>query len=284
LNVKIDTGIRDVSCGYTFRLDKDEAGRYVMRNIRGNHIAVVPKGRAGSEIGIRDSAPPSTTTVTTGADMKNLLKIVGLGFQNYAKDAKPEDVGELLQEMRDGDAVNDAAPVLDTKNPAFLAAVNAAVDAKMAAKDAEEEEEKKKKDDEEKAAKDAEKECESMADGEKEDEEATMDAEVLPPANLSETLFSIGDAAKHLGNLRKAVAKSKDQGAIDSYNALAKQIKGLKSGVKDGAIDPFAALTRPGNATVDAEPEVPMFMFFNGKSHEQGLKDWNEYQKSKGAR
>jgi hypothetical protein len=58
LNIKIDTGIRDVSCAYTFTLDKDRIGRYIMRNIRGNHVAVVPKGRGGSEIGIKDSAPP----------------------------------------------------------------------------------------------------------------------------------------------------------------------------------------------------------------------------------
>jgi hypothetical protein len=56
LNLKIESGVRDVSCGYTFVLDKLD-GRYIMRNIRGNHVAVVPKGRGGSEIGIKDSKP-----------------------------------------------------------------------------------------------------------------------------------------------------------------------------------------------------------------------------------
>lgn len=56
LNVKIDAGVRDVSCGYTFLLAKDEAGRLVQTKIRGNHIAVVPRGRAGDDVGIRDSA------------------------------------------------------------------------------------------------------------------------------------------------------------------------------------------------------------------------------------
>jgi hypothetical protein len=56
LNLKIEGGVRDVSCGYTFVLDKI-GGRYIMRNIRGNHVAVVPKGRGGSEIGIKDSKP-----------------------------------------------------------------------------------------------------------------------------------------------------------------------------------------------------------------------------------
>ena len=56
LNVKIDGGIRDVSCGYTFVLARDEAGRLIQTRIRGNHGAVVPRGRAGDEVGIRDAA------------------------------------------------------------------------------------------------------------------------------------------------------------------------------------------------------------------------------------
>lgn len=54
LNIKIDDGVRDVSCGYTFVLRMD-AGRLIMTKIRGNHVAVVPRGRAGSEVGIGDS-------------------------------------------------------------------------------------------------------------------------------------------------------------------------------------------------------------------------------------
>lgn len=284
LNVKIEGGIREVSCAYTFSLDKDAAGRFVKRKIRGNHIAVVPKGRAGPEIGIKDSAPPSTTTANTGAKMKNLLKIVGLGFQNFAKDAKPEEVGELLEQMREGDGVADAA-VVDTKSKAFTDAVASGVKDAMAAKDAEEEAEKKKKEDDEKAAKDAEKECESMADGEMqmEDKAAKDNAEVIP--SMSESIFSVGDAATHLGALRPLIAKSKDKAAIASFNKLAKSVKSLRTGVKDGAPDPFVALSRPSNSAVaDAEPELPMFTFFNGVPYEEGLKRWNEHQKSIGAR
>lgn len=285
LNVKIEGGIREVSCAYTFSLDKAE-GRFVKRKIRGNHIAVVPKGRAGPEIGIKDSAPPSTTTANTGAKMKNLLKIVGLGFQNFAKDAKPEEVGELLEQMREGDGVADAA-VVDTKSKAFTDAVASGVKDAMAAKDAEDEAGKKKKDDDEKAAKDAEKECESMADGfeeKKEEEGAKDDAVVIP--SMSESIFSVGDAATHLGAIRPLIARSKDKAAIASFNKLAKSVKSLRAGVKDSALpDPFAALTRPSNSAVaDAEPEVPMFTFFNGVPYEEGLKRWNEHQKSKGAR
>lgn len=213
----------------------------------------------------------------------NLLEIVGRGFKSWAADAKPEEIGGVLQDLREGDAAKDASVVGTSLAPLdFSAAINAAVDAKLkeisAAKDAEE---KKEKEDEE-AAKDAEKECESMADSD-EEEAAKDDAEVIP--SMSESIFSVGDAAKHLGALRSVVAKSKDKGVIDSYNKLAKSIKTLRTGVKDSAPDPFAALTKPSNSAVaDAEPEIPMFKFFNGVPYEEGLKRWNAYQQSKGAR
>lgn len=56
LNLKIEGGVREVSCGYRFVLSKDEVGRLIMTQIRGNHVAVVPRGRAGPEIAIGDAA------------------------------------------------------------------------------------------------------------------------------------------------------------------------------------------------------------------------------------
>jgi hypothetical protein len=53
---KIDAGIRDVSCGYTYILKRLASGTFVQTCIRGNHIAVVPQGRAGRDIAILDSA------------------------------------------------------------------------------------------------------------------------------------------------------------------------------------------------------------------------------------
>lgn len=211
--------------------------------------------------------------------MSFLKTVFGIGLQNLPKDTKPEDLGgALMDEFRADNGTTDAAP--DPKK--FTDAVNAAVDAKLkevsAAKDAEEVAKKA----EEEAAKDAEKECESMAD-EMEVQAATDGAEVLPVMH-SETLFSVGDAAKQLGNLRSLVAKSKDKGVIDSYNTLAKSLKSLRTGVKDGAPDPFAALTRASSAVADAAPEMTMIEVFNGKTYEQGVKDWNEYLRSKGAR
>ncbi len=54
---KIDSrDARDISCGYTYRLRRQADGTLFQSHIRGNHIAVVPQGRAGSSIAIADAA------------------------------------------------------------------------------------------------------------------------------------------------------------------------------------------------------------------------------------
>ena len=47
---------REVSCGYLCNYVPDGAG-YRQERIRGNHVAVVPKGRAGATVAIHDTAP-----------------------------------------------------------------------------------------------------------------------------------------------------------------------------------------------------------------------------------
>lgn len=46
---------REVSCGYLCEY-VPEGGGYKQTNIRGNHVAVVPRGRAGREVAIQDAA------------------------------------------------------------------------------------------------------------------------------------------------------------------------------------------------------------------------------------
>lgn len=53
----VDQRIRNISCGYTYRLNRAANGTFYMSDIRGNHVAVVERGRAGPEIAIGDSAP-----------------------------------------------------------------------------------------------------------------------------------------------------------------------------------------------------------------------------------
>ena len=175
LNVKIDSGVRDVSCGYTFRLGKDEAGRYIMTHILGNHIAIVPKGRAGSDVGIKDAKPESDTILVTRRTTMSNRILVALGLQAAIKDASPEDAAKMVDALKDADEESKKE-----EREAKEAKDKAARDA--AARDAEEEEtaeEKKERLEKRKAAKDkaakdkAKDEFgdDEMTDAEKEEEE-----------------------------------------------------------------------------------------------------------------
>lgn len=57
LAAKVESGaVRDVSIGFDLAIEQDAKGRWLQRNLRVNHIAVVPRGRAGSTR-IMDAAP-----------------------------------------------------------------------------------------------------------------------------------------------------------------------------------------------------------------------------------
>lgn len=100
----IQNGKREVSCGYECDYVQDEDGSYSQKNIRGNHIAVVDRGRAGKRAAILDSntiqkqaGNPPERKVT----MKSkILELFGLA----AKDRSPEEIAQMAQ---------DAASVMD---------------------------------------------------------------------------------------------------------------------------------------------------------------------------
>ena len=311
LNVKVDEGVRDVSCGYTFELGKDADGRYVQRKIRGNHVAIVPKGRAGSEVGIKDSAPKSSLRRIT---MSNRL-LVALGLQAALKDAEPEEAKKIVdaamesekEEKAEKDAeehpkgcrCDDCAGGKDKKKGSKdgKGAKDAKIEQLRKLLDEffseEEEEPAHAAKDKKKATKDEEFGDDEMTDAEAESEEeeekkekeqakkAEKDAEgaiVLPSDEHAESEFSTGDSAKLLKALRPAVAKSGDKGAKDAYLKLSESIK--------GGSDPFASLTHitAQGGVNDSEPEPAMFEFFNGKSYADGLKAYNEFQAARAAR
>ena len=53
---KIEAGKREISCGYDCLWNPTSDSSYDQLEIRGNHVAVVDKGRAGHKVAIRDSA------------------------------------------------------------------------------------------------------------------------------------------------------------------------------------------------------------------------------------
>lgn len=84
---------REVSCGYICDYVQDGNGGYKQTNIRGNHIAVVPRGRAGHEIAIKDSAPEAQKGAHKMSATKALLEFFGIA----AKDATPEELEKLTE-------------------------------------------------------------------------------------------------------------------------------------------------------------------------------------------
>lgn len=96
----IESGERQLSCGYTYRLAR-EGYRWDQRDILGNHVALVTKARAGEVARISDSAPEERPRMN--ATLKNL---VGWGFQLFAKDAKPEEITAALADPEIAAAVN----------------------------------------------------------------------------------------------------------------------------------------------------------------------------------
>lgn len=113
---------REVSCGYLCNYVPDGTG-YKQTNIRGNHVAVVPRGRAGHEVSIQDSAPEAEKPAITAEKGRNkmnqfthkLLTLLGMA----AKDASPEE----LKDMVDATATAlDAAPAEPMKDAAPEAA------------------------------------------------------------------------------------------------------------------------------------------------------------------
>lgn len=102
---EVKNGIkREVSCGYSCLYEWSGSG-YRQKQIRGNHVAVVPRGRAGHEVAIKDAA----LAAKKGRNpMKKETKEAWLRFLGMAaKDAEPE---ELEQMTRDAAAVLDAGP------------------------------------------------------------------------------------------------------------------------------------------------------------------------------
>lgn len=95
---------REVSCGYLCNYVPDGTG-YKQSRIRGNHVAVVPKGRAGAAVAIKDAAPEAEKGRKT---IMNYWKTFLAAFAGAAKDAEPEELDKMVETTA---AALDAEPV-----------------------------------------------------------------------------------------------------------------------------------------------------------------------------
>lgn len=89
---QIKNGIkREISLGYDCFYEPYEDG-YRQSKIRGNHVAIVDKGRAGSHVCIKDHKPEIRRN-----GMSNRKKVLAAMLKSYAKDASPEEVAEAAE-------------------------------------------------------------------------------------------------------------------------------------------------------------------------------------------
>lgn len=84
--------IREVSCGYVCNWEPDGAG-YKQTNIRGNHVAIVPHGRAGHDVAIKDQAAEQAEKGRNV--MSKFFEGILTIFGQAAKDASPEEFNQL---------------------------------------------------------------------------------------------------------------------------------------------------------------------------------------------
>ena len=121
---------REVSCGYLCNYVPDGAG-YKQSRIRGNHVAVVPKGRAGAAVAIHDAA----TEAEKGRNkpMSEFWKSVLTAFGMAAKDASPEELDKMVETTATALDAEPAEKAQDAE-PAEEAAAETAAEDEMVEK------------------------------------------------------------------------------------------------------------------------------------------------------
>lgn len=100
---------REVSCGYLCDYVQDGSG-YKQQHIRGNHVAVVPRGRAGHEVAIKDQAANEAEKGRKRMKKETkeaLYRFFGLA----AREAGPDELEKLTSDFsRVVDAEPDKKP------------------------------------------------------------------------------------------------------------------------------------------------------------------------------
>lgn len=150
----IRNGKREISCGYECEYVQNEDGTYSQKNIRGNHIAVVDRGRAGKRAAILDS--DTTKNELAKRPERKKMKKHGWLFNIFGqavKDKSPEEIEQMamdaaaaFDEEGEGEKKDKGSPAPEeTEDAAMIDAIAEKVIEKMAAKEAEKKEEEKGK-------------------------------------------------------------------------------------------------------------------------------------------
>ena len=224
----IQNGKREISCGYECDYVKNEDGTYSQKYIRGNHVAVVDRGRAGKRAAILDSDKTKAEKPERKAmSRKGLLFNL---FGQAVKDKSPEEIQQMAMDAAaaldaeetkgkegatpDGEKTPEEKPgetgKTPTKDAAFLDALDKKIDRLLEVLDKEPEEEKKDPMDEAIEALEGTKDANPEKEEKKENE-----AKVVPAEEMDEKTSEGMDKAVALGILkamRPTVAAIQDPG------------------------------------------------------------------------
>jgi hypothetical protein len=203
--------MRQVSCGYRCNYTMDPTGGYRQKRIRGNHVAIVPQGRAGAAVSIQDAAPEAEKERKAMSKFSHAI-LTALGMA--AKEASPEELDGLVATAA---TALDAEPA--AKAPEAAPAADGMVEStpegdglgskldrliemvgQLAKKDAQEEKKERKMSDEN----DLEELIEKLTGEDGEEAVTVTEEETAPDPEVRDA------ALKILKNVRPAVAAIKD--------------------------------------------------------------------------
>lgn len=128
----LDSGKSEISNGYTFTLDltagttpDGQAFDGIQRNIKGNHVALVEKGRCGSACRVGDENPDSTNEVNTMTDRKVTVDGIPLEVSETAAGVIEKLVADRDAAVQLATDAETAAKAADEAHKAELAKLTA---------------------------------------------------------------------------------------------------------------------------------------------------------------
>ena len=107
----VQNGKREISCGYNCLWVPTGDHTLVQREIRGNHVAVVDKGRAGHGVAIHDNAMQRRNKPMEKGSIWSRM------FRAFIKDAEPDEIDEAVAAMNAKGQDAEPAPAAQPEDP-----------------------------------------------------------------------------------------------------------------------------------------------------------------------
>ena len=111
----VQSGNREISGGYECEYVPNGDGTYTQRNIRGNHVAVVERGRAGKRAAILDSDKKKAKE----PERKGNMNKKGLFFKLFGqavKDKSPEEIEQMAMDAAAALEPGQFSGIIETEN------------------------------------------------------------------------------------------------------------------------------------------------------------------------